>query len=158
MIAFLLGIGAIGQDTVELDRAVKLLYSVISGPPGHKRDWVAFKAMFAADAKLVISVKQADGKHAAIVWTPDDYIARSGPALERDGFFERELWRTTKVYGGIAQVWTAYETRIGSESAKPATRGINSVQFVRVGDAWKIASIVFTDERTAGPLPKRLDG
>lgn len=146
------------SDPPAIDVAVKKLYSVISGPAGQARDWSAFREMFVTDAKFFVVVKDAQGKETTVTMTPDDYVKRSGPYLEKNGFFEKEIARETRFYGGIAQVWTTYESRAKRDDKMPFARGINSVQLVKVGEVWKIASITWTDEATAGPIPKSYGG
>lgn len=148
----------VSNDPPDLDKAVKQLYAVISGPAGQARDWQAFRDMFLPEARFVIVVKRQDGSSAVVVSSPDDYAKRSGPMLEKDGFFEKETWRSTRIYGNMAHVWTTYEGRRKEDDAKPFLKGINSVQFVKSGDKWKIAMITWTDENAAGPVPKEYGG
>lgn len=144
---------AMTRDAVDIDAAVAKLYSVISGPAGQKRDWDAFRAMFAPDARMRVSVRRQE-KDLLATMTPDDYVTRSGPVIEKSGFFEKELARKTVAYGGLVHVWSTYESRIKPDDAKPFERGINSIQFVKVEGTWKIVSIAWAGETSAGPLPK----
>lgn len=144
---------ALTRDSVDIDAAVAKLYSVISGPAGQKRDWDAFRAMFAPDARMRVSVRRQE-KDLLATLTPDDYVTRSGPVIEKSGFFEKELARKTIAYGGLVHVWSTYESRIKPDDAKPFDRGINSIQLVKVEGNWKIVSIAWAGESTAGPLPK----
>ncbi|MEQ1821793.1 MAG: hypothetical protein ABL949_04750 [Fimbriimonadaceae bacterium] len=147
-IAFLLA-----QADPDLDKAVLNLYSVISGPAEKKRDWVAFRGMFAEGAQMRVI-----GKSRVVMLTPEDYVARSGPFLEKNGFFEKEVSRKSWVYGPMAQVWSTYESRKTESDEKPFARGINTLTLAKTADGWKIVSISWTDEATAGPIPKDFGG
>lgn len=136
------------QADPDLDAAVKKLYSVISGPPEVKRDWDAFRAIFVDGAQM-----RSVGKTSVALLTPEVYVAKSGPVIEKNGFFEQELSRKSWVYGNIAQVWSTYESRLKSMEEKPFDRGINTITLVKSDGKWKIASITWTSERVAGPLP-----
>src|SRR5437016_11399228 len=76
-------------DVATMDAIVASLYDVISGPPG-KRDWDRFQSLFYPGARLIPTGRRQTGEVGSRVLTPDDYIQRSSPLLEKDGFFERE--------------------------------------------------------------------
>ena len=150
-----LALGAILQEAKDLDAAVLKLYSVISGGAGEKRDWVAFKDMFAADARMRVVARLPDGQSRLVTLTPDDYVTRSGPSLERDGFFEKEAKRTLVSYGDLVHVWSSYEALRKPEDEKPFMRGVNSIQLAKIEGKWKILSIAWSSERDAGVPPPR---
>lgn len=132
-----------------IDRAIKATYSVISGPAGQKRDFDKMRSLFAPNAYLrVITPKGLRGG------TLDDYIAKSGPALEKEGFTEHELGRRTEVYGNLATVWSSYDGRTASGSFHE--RGINSFQLARVDGKWLVASILWQEETPVFPLPANM--
>ncbi len=141
------------QADADLDKAVLQLYSVISGPAEQKRDWVAFRAMFAEGAQMRVI-----GKSRVVMMTPEDYVTRSGPFLEKNGFFEKEVSRKSWIYGPMAQVWSTYESRKTLADEKPFARGINTLTLAKTEAGWKILSISWTDEGTAGPIPKDFGG
>src|SRR5271168_5124302 len=79
-------------DVATPDAVLAATYDVISGPAG-KRDWDRFRSLFVPGARLIAVQKGKDGNLGARVLTPDDYITRGGPYLEKNGFFEREASR-----------------------------------------------------------------
>ena len=88
--------------------------------------------------------------------TLEDYIAKSGPILEKEGFTEKELARRTEVYGNLASVWSSYDGRTASGSFHE--RGINSFQLVKVDGRWLVASILWQEEGKEFPLPRDMRG
>jgi hypothetical protein len=137
-------------DLAGIDQAIRGTYSVISGPPGQKRDFDRMRALFAPGALLrVITPKGIRGG------SLDDYIAKSGPILEKEGFTETELGRRTEIYGNLATVWSSYDGRTASGSFHE--RGINSFQLVRVDGKWLVASILWQEETPAFPLPADME-
>src|SRR5918994_877095 len=81
-------------DVSSLDAIMKSVYDVISGDAGKPRDWDRFRSLFHKDARLIPSGKNPQtGVVGARVLTPEDYITRSGPFLEKEGFHEREMSR-----------------------------------------------------------------
>jgi hypothetical protein len=136
-------------DLTGIDRAIRGVYEVISGPPGQKRDFDRMRSLFAPNALL-----RAIGPKGIRGGTLDDYIARSGPILEKEGFTERELGRRVEVWGGLATAWSAYDGRTASGSFHE--RGINSFQLVKVDGKWLVASILWQEATPETPLPADL--
>jgi len=133
-------------DFAGVDQALHDVYAVISGPPGQKRDFDKMRSLFAPNAQLrVIGPKGVRGG------TLDDYIAKSGPILEKEGFTEHELGRRVEVYGNLATAWSSYDGRTASGSFHE--RGINSFQLVKVDGKWLVASILWQEESPQFPLP-----
>ncbi len=69
------------------------------------------------------------------------------------GFFEREVSRRTDCFGNVCQIFSTYEARRAASDEKPFVRGINSIQLVRDGKRWWVASIVWDTERADNPIP-----
>ncbi|MBV9528387.1 DUF4440 domain-containing protein [Sphingomonas sp.] len=136
-------------DLAAIDQTMHDVYAVISGPAGQKRDFDKMRSLFAPNALLrVITDKGIRGGDL------DNYIAKSGPILEKEGFTEHELGRRTEVYGNLATVWSSYDGR--TQSGSFHERGINSFQLVKVDGKWLVASILWQEEGTpvVFPLPK----
>jgi len=136
-------------DLVGIDRTIRAVYQVISGPPGQKRDFDRMRSLFASGATL-----KATGPKGLHGGSLEDYIARDGDILEREGFTERELGRRLEVWGGLAIAWSAYDGRTASGSFHE--RGINSFQLVKIDGRWLIASILWQEETPDNPLPRDL--
>jgi hypothetical protein len=160
MISALLMAAALAQaqpapaaDLAGIDRTMHAVYDVISGPAGQKRDFDKMRSLFAPGALLrVITPKGIRGGDV------EDYIAKSGPILEKEGFTEHELARRTEVYGNLASVWSSYDGR--TQSGSFHERGINNFQLVKVDGKWLVASILWQEEGTpvVFPLPKDMLG
>ena len=144
------------KDVASLDSIMKAVYEVISGDAGQKRDWDRFRSLFHKDAKLIPTGKNAQtGVTMARFMTPDDYVTRSGPVLERDGFHERELARHVDIYGNIAQVFSTYHAFRKADDKTPFLRGINSFQLMNDGKRWWVISIYWQAETPDNPIPKK---
>jgi hypothetical protein len=139
-----------GTDSIE--SAVQAVYQVISGPAG-TRDWARFRTLFAEGARLIPMRVTPDGA-ASSVLTPEDYIQRTTPNFEKNGFFESPVAQRVETFGNIAHVFSTYEAR-HAPGEKPYARGINSFQLVRQGSAWKVMTILWDSERESNPLPEK---
>jgi len=143
------------DDVGSIDAIMKAVYDVISGPAGQARDWDRFRSLFAPGARLVPTGVNQQGEHRISALTPDDYIQRSGPFLEKNGFFEREIGRTTERYGNIVQAFSSYESRHTLDDPKPFARGINSFQLWFDGKRWWVVTIFWQSETPDTPIPAK---
>lgn len=143
------------EDVATLDAIVKALYASISGPAGEARDWNRFRSLFAPGARLIPLARPANGPVVPRALTPDDYVERSGPFLEKYGFTEREIARRVDRFGGIAQVFSTYEGKFQAPDA-PGTppRGINSIQLAYDGSRWWVVTVFWDSERADNPIPE----
>lgn len=143
------------KDVGSLDAIMKAVYDVISGDAGKARDWDRFRSMFHKDARLIPSGKNPQtGVVGARVLTPEDYIQRAGPNLEKNGFHEREIGRHVDMYGNIAQVFSSYASFHKSDDKEPFMRGINSFQLLNDGKRWWVVTIYWQQETPENPIPK----
>ena len=142
-------------DVASIDAIVATLYDVISGPAGKKRDWERMRSLFLPGARLIPSGPRPSGGHGARVGTVDDYISRSAPYLEKEGFFEREIARKTDVFGNIAHVFSTYDSRNKADDPKPFARGINSIQLMNDGQRWWIVTVYWQGETEKNPIPEK---
>jgi hypothetical protein len=138
------------DDVKSEDAIIKSLYSVISGPAGEKRNWNRFRSLFSAKATMAAVVKNRAGKFVSATMTPEDYIARSGPFLETNGFFEREAKRKSMRSIDLVNVLSSYESRNKLDDKKPFETGTNSFQLFFDGTRWYVHSILWQDT----PKPK----
>ena len=143
-------------DVASIDAIMKAVYDVISGDAGQKRDWDRFRSLFHKDAKLIPTAKNQQTRVVgARFLTPEDYIQRAGPNLEKDGFHERELSRKVDQYGNIAHVFSTYVTFRNKNDKDPFMRGINSFQLMNDGKRWWVISIYWLAETPDNPIPKQ---
>lgn len=148
-------IPAAPADVESQDAIIAALYAVISGPAGETRNWDRMRTLFLPEAKLVATGKKADGMMGKRVMSLEDYIKLSGPVLEKDGFFEKEISRKTDQYGSVVHVFSTYESRRTLKDEKPFMRGINSIQLWFDGKRWWILSVFWQGETADNPIPQQ---
>ena len=143
-------------DVASIDSIMKAVYDVISGDAGKARDWDRFRSLFVEGARLIpTTAKNKDtGLVGVRVLSPEDYIKRAEPFLLKDGFHEREIARRVEQYGGIAHVFSTYESKHKMDDPKPFARGINSFQLTYDGKRWWVVTIFWQSETPELPIPK----
>ena len=147
---------ATAADVSSIDAIMKAVYDVISGDAGQKRDWDRFRSLFHKDARLIPSGKNpTTGIVGARAFTLEEYIERSSPFMEKEGFFEKEMARRVDSYGNIAQVFSTYQSFHKADDKKPFARGINSFQLLFDGKRWWVVTIYWQGETPETPIPKQ---
>lgn len=129
------------------------LYELISGPADKKRSWDEIRTLFLDGARIRMVVRLEDRSEKLREWTLDEFTRDAGEFYSQDGFWEQEVARQVERFGSIAHVFSTYESRVKSPDGPPLMRGINSVQLIRGGDRWLIASVVFQTEHSEAPIP-----
>lgn len=146
-------------DVASVDAIIAALYDVISGPAGEARDWDRMRSLFFPAARLTatgVSPQTGEVRHMSV--DLEGYIARSGPVLERDGFFEREIGRTEQRFGNVVHAFSAYDSKRTESDAAPFSRGINSIQLLHDGTRWWVVSVLWDTERPGNEIPAELGG
>ena len=146
------------DDVKSAEAIVAALYDVISGPAGVKRNWPRMRTLFTQDARLIPTGVRPDGSGARRVMTVEDYIVNSGPFLEKDGFYEKEIGRKTESFGNIVHVFSTYESKRKLEDEKPFMRGINSIQLWNDGKRWWIINVMWQSESKDLMIPGKYIG
>jgi hypothetical protein len=142
-------------DVASIDSIMKAVYDAISGDVGAKRDWDRFRSLFHKDARLIPTGKNPETKVVgARAMTPNEYIEQASPYFEKNGFFEREIYRKTDVFGNIAHVFSSYASFKKADDKEPFARGINSFQLMNDGKRWWVVTIYWQGESPENLIPK----
>lgn len=142
------------KDVETVDAIVAALYNVISGPAGEPRNWNRMRSLFLPEGKLVATAVRPTGEVVKRVLTVEDYITQSGPVIEKNGFFEKEINRKQEMYGHIAHCFSTYEARRTAADVEPFMRGINSIQLYNDGKRWWILTVFWQTENKDLLIPK----
>jgi len=143
------------KDVESPDALVAALYNVISGPAGEKRNWDRMRTLFLPEGRLMATGKKSDGTMGKKIMTVEDYIATSGPFLEKEGFFEREIGRRTEQFGSVVHVFCTYDSKRKLNDEKPFMRGINSIQLWNDGKRWWILTVFWQAETPDNLIPEK---
>jgi hypothetical protein len=138
-------------STPTLDELVKALDAAVSGPAN--KDRTCFRHLMMPEARLSPMHKEDNGSFAPRLLTVDDWInavAKRGSGV----FYEVQVKVKSESYGHFAHLWSTYEVR-PTPDGKPEATGINSIQAVFDGTQWRILSVLWEADATAGPVPER---
>ena len=140
-------------DTKNLGAVIDAFYAVLCGPAG-PRDWSVHEQIFAADAQLIRTGVDEDGKPWSKRMNPAEYRENVTLFLSKAPFYEVELERRVDLFGDIAQIWSSYEMRRALDSPEIERRGVNFIQALRGADGnWKVVAAIWANEREGLTLP-----
>lgn len=146
------------EDVASPEAIVRAVYESISGPAevDQQRDWDRLRSLFLPDARFVLPRWQSpEGQEEQVLraWDVEGFIDAARGFYQESSFYEREIARDVDRFGHVAQVFSTYESRVGSDDGEPVARGINSVQVVHAENRWWIAHLVWDVERPDDPIP-----
>lgn len=75
--------------------------------------------------------------------TPREEILSNGTLTD---FSERELSHKTDIFGNVAQRFCLYEKQGKLNGNSFDTKGVKTIQFIKVNQKWKISSVAWSDE------------
>lgn len=147
-------------DAASVDAIISALYASVSHGPDASPDFDRMRQIFLYVGMLI--PPKAPGAADFRVMDVDQFEERVEKSMAEQkgkgqpaGFFEREIGRRTDCFGNICQVFSTYEARHSPSDATPFVRGINSIQLLRDGKRWWIASVVWDQERPDNPIPSQ---
>ncbi|HEX9687781.1 MAG TPA: hypothetical protein VGB47_01765 [Thermoanaerobaculia bacterium] len=145
-------------DAASVEAIVSALYASVSHGPDASPDFDRMRRIFLYVGMLVPpKTSGADFRAMDVDQFAERYdksvAARKEKGEPPTGFFEREIARRTDCFGNICQVFSTYESRHSASDPTPFQRGINSIQLLRGGNRWWIASVVWDTERPDNPIP-----
>lgn len=131
---------------MDLDDVIREMYEIVSFEAGQRPDWSRERKIFAPNARLVRVNDSGIFEFDLESYRVDfDRMIDSG---EMPSFWEAELWRETNLYGDVAHVLSAYETR-RTKDGPVMNRGVNSIQLFKRDGQWWISAMIWRREGAA---------
>lgn len=135
----------------DLDAVIREMYDSVCFEKGTRPDWRRCAAIFVPGARMV---RINDG--GVFEFGDQEQYQRNFDAMidsgEMPSFWEGEIWRETKLFGEMAHVLSAYETR-RSRGGELLNRGVNSIQLFRRDGQWWISSMIWRREGANVRIP-----
>jgi hypothetical protein len=145
-------------DAASIDSILAALYASVSHGPDAEPDWDRLRAITLPVGMFIPPKKPNEDIFTVLdVDAFQERVRKGAAALKAKGestaFNEREVSRHTDCFGNVCQIFSTYEGRRTASDDKPFVRGINSIQLVKDGKRWWIASVVWDTEREGNPIP-----
>ena len=140
------------QNNLKLiDNLTSELYSAICFEIGGRPSVERLKEIFIPTANMI----RNDATSPEIM-TVDNFIKSYTERISNGtikSFYEGELEHITEIFGKIAHRFSTYETKFDLDNPEPFSIGINSIQFVKISEIWKISSIVWNNQNDTNKIP-----
>ena len=92
------------------------------------------------------------------IMTVDNFI-KSYTERVSDGtiqsFYEGEISNITEIFGTIAHRFSTYKKILDLTNPESFSIGINSIQYIKIGNNWKISSIVWNNQNHTNKIPDK---
>lgn len=148
---------AVPADAGSVESIVLAFHASMSHAAAANPDFDRLRQIFLY-VGMLIPPKKSGGSDFAI-GDVDQFAERAekAAAAQKDkgevrGLIEHEIARRTDCFGNVCQVFSTYESRYTANDAKPFERGIVSLQLVRDGRRWWIASAAWDLETPQNPI------
>ncbi len=148
----------VSKDAGTVEAIVGAYYASMGHAPDGKPDFERLRQIFLY-VGMIIPPKKSGGDDFAI-GDVDQFEERYGKAAaarpaggEVRGLILHEISRRTDCFDNVCQVFSSYEARYTANDAKPFERGVTSLQLVRDGRRWWIASAAWNVEKPDVPIP-----
>jgi hypothetical protein len=92
----------------------------------------------------------------AVLYTAESFVQEleSRIALgEINQFKQREIYSKTDLFGKVAQRISVYEYSYADYEQEQMSKGINFIQYAKLGETWSIISMVWNDENEDYQVP-----
>lgn len=133
-----------------LDKTLRQMYAAISFPEGEEPDWSCMTTVFHPHARFTrITPEGIDH------WDFPSFQAMAMEMLDfgvYTSFFEEEIARQVQIFGALAHVLSAYQTKRSLEAASCLARGVNSIQLLWESGSWRVLSLLWDEATPNNPL------
>jgi hypothetical protein len=145
-------------DGASIDSILAALYQSVSHGSDAEPDWNRMRGIVLPVGMFIPPKKANEDIFTVLDVDAFQERVRKGAAAmkakgESTAFNEREVSRHADCFGNVCQVFSTYEGRRAASDETPFVRGINSIQLVKDGKRWWIASVVWDTERSDNPIP-----
>ena len=137
------------HDREAILRTIFAFYENISGPENCVRDGDALRSLFCIGAAIVPHPGKTAPGIPQQALTGEQYVERLKGSLDNCRFFEREADCRMDIGHDIAMVSSRFESTADSEFKTIENSGVNLLLLVREGEDWKIASMVYEEDKAS---------
>lgn len=134
-----------------LASVIDRLWVALSNDPGKAADVQTLRTLFHPQARIH-GISMKTGTPQLKIQTVEEFLAQFvDPGA--DGFYEREVHRSTERYEDLAQVFSTVESRKVRTAPEPDAVGVNSLQLYRENGEWRILTLYYQLEKKTAPIP-----
>ena len=133
------------KDRFEIDALTSRFFDSFTNKDGRVPNVKDMKSIFIPNGILISNTEDP-----AAIYDLDGFIRPREKILTNGSltnFCEREISHSTELFGNIAQRFSLYEKTGERNGEHFETKGIKTIQFVKVNGKWKMSSVAWSDEK-----------
>jgi hypothetical protein len=133
------------QDRLEIDSLTTRFFNLFTNKDGRVPNVQDIKSIFIPKGILISNTKDSPA-----IYDLDGFIKPREKMLTNGtltNFCEREISHSTEIFGNIAQRFSLYEKTGELNGEHFETKGMKTIQFVKVNEKWKMSSVAWSDEK-----------
>jgi len=133
------------QDRLEIDALTDRFFDLFTNKDGRVPNVKDIKSIFIPKGILISNTDDTP-----VIYDLDSFIKPREEMLTNDtltNFWEREISHSTEIFGNIAQRFSLYEKSGELNGEHFETKGMKTIQFVKVNGKWKMSSVAWCDEK-----------
>jgi len=130
------------QRKTEL-KLISRFFDLFTNKDGRVPNVKEIKSIFIPKGILISNTKDP-----AALYALDDFIRQREEMLTNGtltNFCEREISHSTELFGNIAQRFSLYEKSGELNGEYFETKGMKTIQFIKVNGKWKMSSVAWCD-------------
>ena len=136
----------------QIDVVISNLYDSISFKKGERPDLDKLKGLFIDEARLIRTTKDSHE-----LMKVAEFLSSFNSRIDAGNFIkfrEYEIKKKIELFGGIAHVFSTYETEYETHEGNFNSRGINSIQLIEISGEWKVVNIFWYNEDDEYKIPQ----
>jgi len=146
------------EAVAAVDRTLEALYRSFCFDAGGQADWDGMRSLFADGASFVAPIHDGGTPRAV---RADEFVRDfrtwiADSEFGRTGLHERIVRARIDLFGTIAHAFVTFEGFVPPDG-EVTTRGVDSIQLVKDGERWLVASFSTQYESENAPLPARFE-
>jgi len=133
------------QDRLEIDALTARFFDLFTNKDGRVPNVKDIKSIFIPKGILISNTDETP-----VDYDLDGFIKPREEILTNGtlkNFCEKEISHSTEIFGNIAQRFSLYEKSGELNGERFETKGMKTIQFVKVKGEWKMSSVAWSDEK-----------
>ena len=135
------------SDRERIIEIMDTFYRILSGSAVEAHDWDRLHRLFAPGASILALGRSGDPMGSLEAKDVGRYVGHLASRLTGRAFFERGFDYEVTIEGSIAHVKSRYEASVAPGFEPVLKTGTNMIHLAREGSDWRIAGMIYEDDR-----------
>lgn len=146
----------LSSEEQKIQSVLTQVLTILSGEKNKQRDWDQFLSHFTPDATIGYSYTAKTGLKEYRSLPVKEFAESNNKFYSDNRFYEQSTQTEIFEWNGIASAHQAYTVHLNTSTLSPESatvKGINYYRLVKVGNDWKIVSLIYAQEDKNNKIP-----